>query len=136
MIHYLLPARCLPNQEYWCSYFFLVRIFSTKKKQGMWQKNIIGTLVPIYYHRSQQLYIVVLNVVLITFIDCQSFSTCNSTCSWGSCCSQIGCTNCNHTFYCQTEIITGNVSWCTVQMNGLLTPSLINTINITFQSTE
>ena len=76
--------------------------------------------------------------VLIAITDCQFLSTYNTSCSWNSCC-EIKCTDyCNHPFSCQTHhktITAGNVSWCTAQVNDLiLTPSLINIINITFTS--
>ena len=74
--------------------------------------------------------------VSIAFIhtDCQFLSTCNTSCSWNSCC-EINCTDyCNQAFSCQIDnetITAGNFSWCTVEVNDSLTPSLIN---ITFAS--
>ena len=82
------------------------------------------------------LYIVVLNIALITFLDCQLFSSCQ--CRWNKCCTLTGCDNCKHTFSCQIEITNtgsvGTVGWCTVEVNDTLIPPLISTINITFES--
>ena len=80
---------------------------------------------------------IVLNNCHWTFIGCQHFSSCPYACSWDNCCTQIGCNNCNLTlkFSCQIEIIStgsvGTFSWCTAEVNDILTPTLIN---ITFES--